>query len=531
MRLGSSSTNSRNSTYTRRYRTRAPTSEVDESLFASPNPIDVRRGNSSKSTKSPPQKHQEGATVQIVTKDLIRNIRIPFKDPSGESVILPSADFKRITSESLVLTKEERAALKEAHQKKKDEDIRNVEDRKRQIFEADLSRQENQALTELELEARDRAQHLVKRANNLRMEQEDEIRKLNKLILGAQCQATRDVQMEEKKQIQSELTEEEQRLDAMMEVDRRRALDTVDQIDKLRKQQRIEGMQKITEQIQRQHEEKQLQDEVKELEKQQVREMQEKIILEDLEALENKRKKQECLQEEIMRINAETMQAKERRLEEERQADMRDMEYLKNKMERASVYEAEQKHLKKEKELEIARLRARQEKAKDYKAEQDELRARRNQEFKDRDWRSKQRDLAVKKAREEEMLMAARTDQVRYKEHFLSIEAGREKAEFERVLSVQKQAIVKLKEEEVKRRQKSSRHAEAIRTQVKEQELSAVAKRRELFKESERLMEEDRQRRVRLEEIKEKKLQELKATGLSDKYCSDVERKARAGAL
>lgn len=43
------------------------------------------------------------------------------------------------------------------------------------------------------------------------------------------------------------------------------------------------GMQKITEQIQRQHEEKQLQDEVKELEKQQVREMQEKIILEDLE--------------------------------------------------------------------------------------------------------------------------------------------------------------------------------------------------------------------------------------------------------
>lgn len=77
--------------------------------------------------------------------------------------------------------------------------------------------------------------------------------------------------------------------------------------------------------------------------------------------------------------------------------------------------------------------------------------------------------------------------------------------------SVQKQAIVKLKEEEEKRRQKSSRHAEAIRTQVKEQELSAVAKRRELFKESERLMEEDRQRRVRLEEIKEKKLQELKS--------------------
>ena len=59
------------------------------------------------------------------------------------------------------------------------------------------------------------------------------------LILGAQCQATRDAQIQEKKQIRTELTEEEKRLDAMMEVERRRALETVDQIDELRKQQRI----------------------------------------------------------------------------------------------------------------------------------------------------------------------------------------------------------------------------------------------------------------------------------------------------
>ncbi|KAK5868373.1 hypothetical protein PBY51_009398 [Eleginops maclovinus] len=530
MRLGSSSINSRNSTDTRRYRTRAPTSQVDETLFGSPklmsSQVDMRRGNSSKSLKSPQKKNQERAMVQIVTKDLIRNIRIPFKDPSGESVILPSAEFERITSKSRVLTKEERTALKEAYQKKKEEEDRAAEDRKRQIFEADHSRQENQALTELELEARNRAQHLVERANYLRMEQEDEIRQLNQLILGAQCQATRDAQMEEKKQIQTELTEEEQRLDAMMEVERRQALETVDKIDKLRKQQRIDGMLKISEQIQRQQEEKQLQEEAKELEKQQARDQQEKRNLEDLKALEKKREKQQHLQEEIMRINTETVKAKERRKEAETQADMRDMEYLKRKMERDAEREEQQRRLNKEKELEIARLRARQQKAKDYKAEQDALRARRNQEFLDRDWRRKQKVLAVKNALEAEKLMAARNEQVRCKEHFLSIEAGREKAEFERVLSAQQQAIVKIKEEEERRRQRSNRHAEAIRNQVKEQELSAVAKRSETFKESDRLMEEARQRRLRLDEIKEKKLQELKATGLPDKYCSEVERKA-----
>lgn len=60
-----------------------------------------------------------------------------------------------------------------------------MEERKRQIYEADLSRKENHALTELELEARDRAQRLVERANALRMEQEDEIKKLNQV--GSSC--------------------------------------------------------------------------------------------------------------------------------------------------------------------------------------------------------------------------------------------------------------------------------------------------------------------------------------------------------
>lgn len=50
----------------------------------------------------------------------------------------------------------------------------------------------------------------------------------------------RDAQIQEKKQILSELQEEERRLDAMMEVERRRALEIQEQIDELRKNQRIQ---------------------------------------------------------------------------------------------------------------------------------------------------------------------------------------------------------------------------------------------------------------------------------------------------
>nr|XP_046246313.1 cilia- and flagella-associated protein 45 [Scatophagus argus] len=530
MRLGSSSRSSRSSSDSRRYRKLAPTSQVDETLFGSSTPASSepdKRVKSASKPKNESQRNQDEEPVQIITKDLIRSLRIPFKDPPGESIILPSAEFERITSACRVLTKEEKVAQKEAYQMKKEADIRAIEERKRQIFEADLSRKENKALTELELEAQEHAQHLVERANVLRMEQEEEIKQLNQLILGAQCQATRDAQIQEKKQIQTELLDEEKRLDAMMEVERRKALESEEQIDDLRKHQRISGMQQIYDQIQKRLEDQKMQEEMKEQERQQIQEQQEKMNLEDLKALEKKKEEQQHLQEEIMRINAETMRAKEQRREEEKLADMRDVEYIRNKLEREAEYEAEQRRIKKEKELEIARMRARQEKAKDYKAEQDELRARRHQESVDREWRQKEKELAAKKAQEEAMLRADRSEQVHRKEHLLSIEAGREKAEFEMVLKAQQEASIKDKEEEEKRRQKAHRHAEAIRHQVKERELSAIAKRKEIFKDAERLIEEARQRRMRLEEVREKKLKELKATGLSEKYCSEVERKAR----
>lgn len=47
--------------------------------------------------------------------------------------------------------------------------------------QADLSRQKNQGLSELEAEARERAQYLLERAYTLRMEQEEEIKKLNEV--------------------------------------------------------------------------------------------------------------------------------------------------------------------------------------------------------------------------------------------------------------------------------------------------------------------------------------------------------------
>ncbi|XP_059420797.1 cilia- and flagella-associated protein 45 isoform X1 [Carassius carassius] len=524
------------SAFTRRYRTRALTSHVDETLFGTlkqhsagdmkddPEDESVR----SRSRSAPAPKEPKTETVRIITKDLIRDLRIPNEDPSGQSVILSSAEFRRIVLESHVPSLEEKAAVLESQRQAREEAMDAAEQRKAQMRQADLSRQKNQNLSELEAEARDRAQYLLERANTLRMEQEDEVKKLNELIQEVQCHVVRDVQIQEKKLNSAEWLEEEKRLDAMMEVERRRALETQEQIEQLRKQQRINGKMCILDQIQMCLEEKMLQDELKEQEGQQLLENMDRMQMEELKAIERKKEEQRNLLQEIQKINEENLLAKEQKKEEERLADLRAVEYTRKKLEREAEYEAEQIRIKKEKEKEVARLRALQERDRDHKAEQDEIRARRNQEAAGREWRRKEKEQTLRKLEVEEKLKATRLEQVTHKEHLLSIEAGRERAEFERVLRAQQQLIEKERERERQLHQQIQRHAEAVRQQVREREMQAITQRRELFREGERLEEEARNRRARLDEIKEKKLMELKAAGLSDKYYKDVERKVRA---
>ncbi|KAM4742714.1 cilia- and flagella-associated protein 45 [Anableps anableps] len=379
----------------------------------------------------------------------------------------------------------------------------------------------------MQLQAQKKAELITDRAKELKMEQEEEVKKINQLILGAQCQATWDDQVQEKKEIQAQLKEEEKRLDTMMEMERRKVLETLDQFDEMRRQQRIKGHEEIQNQIKKRTEDKLNEDMMKEVEKEQVKKDQERKNQEELKAKEKKKTELQLLQKEIARINAQVVRAKEKRKEDEKLADMQTIEYQKKKQEREAAHEAEQQRIKKEKEMETAQLRAQQEKAADHKAERNEIRARRNQEISDRQWRIKQKELAAKKARDHATMKAARLEQVKNKEHCMMIEANREKVLLETVLKTQKEAIAKDAELKEKKLQKALRHAEALQQQMKQRELSALAKRREKFSEADQMIEEDRQRRMRLIEVKEKKLQELRATGISEKYCTEVERKIR----
>lgn len=65
---------------------------------------------------------------------------------------------------------------------------------------------------------------------------------------------------------------------------------------------------------------------------------------------------------------------------------------------------------------------------------QDALRAKRNQEVADREWRRKEKENAQKKMETEAKLRKSRLEQVAFKEHSLAVQVQRDRDEFERLL-------------------------------------------------------------------------------------------------
>ncbi|XP_059790390.1 cilia- and flagella-associated protein 45 isoform X2 [Balaenoptera ricei] len=483
--LSSSSTTSNRSRNRPCYRTKALNSEVDESLFGAIKPLTqsdsplvlLRDKHAIRKTLTALGLDHKPETVQLITRDMVRELIIPTKDPSGESLIMSPEEFERIKWASHVLTREELKAREQAFKKEKEAIVDAVTTRKKIMKQKEMVWRNSKKLNDLEEVAKERAQDLLQRASQLRMEQEEELKDMRKIILNAKCHAIRDAQILEKQLIQKELDAEEKRLDQMMEVERLKSVQRQEELHRKRREERIRGRRHIVEQMEKNQEERSLLAEQREQEKEQMLAYREQLQEEDLRA-------------------------------------------------REAEFEAEQDRIRREKEKEIARLRAMQEKAQDYQAEQDALRAKRNQEVADREWRRKEKENAQKKMETEAKLRKSRLEQVAFKEHTLAVQVQRDRDEFERILRAQREQIEKEQLEEEKKAMGRLQYANELRRQVRESQQKQVQDRIATFEEGRRLKEETRKRRERIEDIKKKKIEELRATGLPEKYCTEAERKA-----
>ena len=118
--------------------------------------------------------------------------------------------------------------------------------------------------------------------------------------------------------------------------------------------------------------------------------------------------------------------------------DQKVLEFTREKDRRESEKEATASAKKAEREIELARLRAAQERVSDKAAQQDALRARRAYESFERDWRRKELDCTEQAAQQQAELRQDRHTHQRAREHAVAAEAQKLKAEFFETLRRQK---------------------------------------------------------------------------------------------
>ncbi|UJR34267.1 hypothetical protein I4U23_021671 [Adineta vaga] len=519
-----------------RYRTVNAQSEVDETLFGAPHRVEAaakmraeRQQNDEKpneyTTKQvSPAKKQ---VVRHITKDLIRDI-IVRDESTSSSIIIDSGTYERLAHAARNRPKDIREnELRQSIRLRESVD-EELDRRKKTIQEFDQQRKKNAPLDDIEQEAKDEAEYMLKRANDLRQEQEDEVKHLNELILNAKCHAIRDAQVLEKRQIKKEVKEEDKRLDMMMEVDRLNALKIQDEIEKRRHLQNKEGASMVLKQIEELEKEKILKEEAREQENAAMFEYIQKLQEKDFEEFAKRKESQKKLAKELLKANHDIEEQRVFRKQHDRLSDLAVLEFQKAKAARDAAHEAEVERKRSEKEKEVARLRAQQERSRDLQADKDALRARREQERREREWREKERIQAMKKKDMEDEMRLARDWQIKNKEQYIAIEAARERAEFERVLKAQLSQAEKDRQEQVARISKRDKFANELRDQIIRHEKQKVAERTAFFEEGVRLDEQARLRRVQLDEIKTRKLNDLRRAGVPEKYCADIERKINA---
>lgn len=466
-------------------------------------------------------------TYEYFDMEGVRRIIVPSKKPNFYPLTITQTELKRLQDEAVVLTEKERLKLIEDAKKEKARLEEESTARKKllQQFAQKGGAGMPPRLSALEREARDKANYLLKRAWELKKEEDDEVKKANSLILQTKCQAIRDAQIIEHRLIQRELREEEKRIEKIMEDERTKAFMHEKQKMEEERAQKQRYVMELNQQMEEIEAKRLLDAEMMIEEQKKANEAMYQMMMDEFSKLheqeENKKKAREALNE----ANEQLRRAKEIEREEERIADLKMQEYMRMRIEREKKLEEEKVEEKKKKDLEMARLRAQQEAASDLQAIQEEMAAVRRQEEYEREWRRKEREEARKRQRREEDTRLGREQQIRDIHRFQAMEIAREKREYEKNLAVQLELQEKERLLEVKRKHDAELYREEILKQINQKEQERIEERQEKYSEGLAIKAEEAKRKAETRIIVEKKVESLRQNRVPEGYILEIKRR------
>ncbi|KAK6641169.1 hypothetical protein RUM44_012878 [Polyplax serrata] len=465
-------------------------------------------------------------TVKYVTNDGMTIMIVPSKDTNYYPIKMKENELNRLKGKAVIVTEKEKLRMTEEAKAEQSRLEHESAVRKNELKQFDKKGKAGGAgrLSGLEREARDKANYLLKRAWELRHEDEDEVKKANSLILQAKCQAIRDAQLAEHKLIQRELKEEEKRVEQMMGDERARQLMEEKKKMEEERARKARYVMELNEQMEEIEARRLLNAELQLEERRKTNEAMFAVMLEELESIRKKEEEKQKTRDFLNLSNEQIKKAKALEKEEERLADLKIQEYMRLKAEREEKLEREKEAEKKKKELEYARQRALQEAASDLQSMQDEMNAVRRQEEYEREWRRKEKEAVKKKQKMEEDCRLAREQQVRDNRRFQAMEIAREKREYERNIRVQIELQEKERLLDLKKQHDAEIYREQILKQINQKEKERIEERQEKFQEGVALKAEEAKRKHDIKQILDKKLENIRNNKVPEVYVAQIQR-------
>lgn len=496
------------------YRTVNRTANVDETLFGAKGTA-ANRGN--------------GKEITITGKDTVqvryKNNRSSGAGGKADAVVIPASELNRLRENATLLSKEEQEQMKKRAEEAYNERMARSQARKEKIQAMEEERKKNAMLADEKKEGHAQKNSVLERAKMMLDEDMDDVKHMNQMMLYSKIVTIRDAQIQEKRSVQAEKEEEERQLDMMMEIERLKALQMYEEREKSRLEDQRRGAGVIIEQIKDRQAQRMREEESRDQERAFILKQIEALKAEEVEQQKSKKMAAARLMTEVNAANTAAMSIKEEKMLAEKLEEQKIIEYQENKEMRERELEEEKARLAGEKELETAKLRARQEKAQDKAAEMDALRAKRAMEAAERAAREKERQERERLEAINQELNEARRQQQAEKERRLGEQAKFERDEFERIIEVQMQQEEAERQRQVEEKQMLKQHASELRSQINAREEKALQERRDFLEEGNIVRATIGSERRKLEKIKGRKIDELKKTGVPEKYWAELARK------
>ena len=426
-----------------------------------------------------------------------------------QPLVISRRDFEKIKQAARIVTASEREAQRREREEMRESAVKAASDRKAE-FETMASFHHTPEETEMEKENRLRDHHLIERANDLKMEQVQEIKKLNQHIIQVKCHAIRDMQVEEKEKRLSEMAEADRHLEEEIERERKQAEDmeaarSTKTLDFNKEFRYGLDLQKAEIEAKKLVEKEKFEVELA------LRKNQEALLREEeMKEAEAKREKMVELQQQMMIDVEETRKRREVEAERIRKNEERILALQDARREAEIRKEEEGKKSKREREKDMMRMKAAVEKEQELKLKREELRLVRQQEDEDRKWRQRKLEIARMEAQRNDELRRVRTEQLRQREEIAAKSVERDKQYWEEVRDMWQQSVQQDKSNLEMRSKAKREYLSALQSQMAEKHQSKINHQDEL-KDDSVLQETDRKtHQSRIQQLREKKLQQLR---------------------